>query len=165
MPRVKIQFENLISFSILPLTSIFIFYNLFKIRFSCILLLLLLIDWFIVFNATFRNIMAISFGGGGSRREPPTMDRQLVSLITCGCESSALFLLFTKSNANPHCIGDRLVWVVRARITFAISVYRQRKEKKKWKRYDKYWILIRYTHILWSCVSVNLDILVLGNTI
>jgi hypothetical protein len=65
MPRVKIQFENLISFSILPLTSIFIFYNLSKIRFSCILLLLLLIDWliylFIVFNATFSNILAISW--------------------------------------------------------------------------------------------------------
>jgi hypothetical protein len=49
------------------------------------------------------GIMATSISGGGSRREPPTMDRQLVSLITCGCESSALFLLFTKSNANPHC--------------------------------------------------------------
>jgi hypothetical protein len=30
--------------------------------------------------------MATSFSGGGSWREPPTMGKQLVSLITCGCE-------------------------------------------------------------------------------
>jgi hypothetical protein len=32
--------------------------------------------------------MATSFSGGGSqstRREPPTMDKQLVNFITCGC--------------------------------------------------------------------------------
>jgi hypothetical protein len=53
------------------------------------------LDWFIVFNATFSNIMATSFSGGGSRsirREPPTMGKQLVNFITCGCESSAPFL-------------------------------------------------------------------------
>jgi hypothetical protein len=36
--------------------------------------------------------MAISFNGGRSqntRKEPPTMGKRLVSLITCGCESSA----------------------------------------------------------------------------
>jgi len=27
-----------------------------------------------------------------TRREPPTMGKQLLSFITCGCESSALFL-------------------------------------------------------------------------
>jgi hypothetical protein len=54
---------------------------------------------FMVFNATFSNISAIiiatSFSGGGSRitqREPPTMGKQLVNFITCGCESSAPFL-------------------------------------------------------------------------
>jgi len=36
--------------------------------------------------------MATSFSGGGSRREPSTMVKQLVNLITCGCESSAPFL-------------------------------------------------------------------------
>jgi hypothetical protein len=39
--------------------------------------------------------MATSFSGGGNwspRREPPTMDKQLISFITCGCESSAPFL-------------------------------------------------------------------------
>ena len=53
----------------------------------------LMIDWFIVFNATFSNIsvteyiMATSFSGGRSwstRREPPTMGKQLVNFITCG---------------------------------------------------------------------------------
>ena len=40
-------------------------------------------------------IMATSFSGGRSRstrREPLTMGKQLVSCITCGCESSAPFL-------------------------------------------------------------------------
>jgi hypothetical protein len=35
--------------------------------------------------------MATSFSGGRSRstwREPPTMAKQLVNCITCGCESS-----------------------------------------------------------------------------
>jgi hypothetical protein len=44
------------------------------------------------FNATFSYIMATSFSGGRSRREPPTMGKQLVNFITCGCESSAPFL-------------------------------------------------------------------------
>ena len=58
-----------------------------------------LIDWFLVFNATFSKyfsyILATSFSGGRSRstrREPPTMGKQLVNFITCGCESSAPFL-------------------------------------------------------------------------
>ena len=62
--------------------------------------------------------MATSFSGGGSRstrREPPTMGKQLVNFITCSCESSALFFcLFTKPGLNPRRIGDRLVWVVRS---------------------------------------------------
>jgi hypothetical protein len=43
----------------------------------------------------FSYIMATSFGGERSRstrREPPTMDKQLVRFITIGCESSASFL-------------------------------------------------------------------------
>ena len=61
--------------------------------------------------------MATSFSGGGSRstrREPPTMGKQLINFITCGCESSAPFMLFTKSGVNPRRIGDKLVWVVRS---------------------------------------------------
>ena len=52
--------------------------------------------WFFVFYATFSNISAISWWpvlcGGRSRREPPTMGKQLINFITCGCESSAPFL-------------------------------------------------------------------------
>ena len=48
------------------------------------------LNLFVVFSATFSNISAIimvtSFSGGRSRStrgEPPTMDKQLVSFITC----------------------------------------------------------------------------------
>jgi hypothetical protein len=61
--------------------------------------------------------MATIFSGGGSRstrREPPTMGKQLVNFITCGCESSAPFFVIYKAGANPRRIGDRLVWVVRS---------------------------------------------------
>jgi hypothetical protein len=34
----------------------------------------------------FSYIMATRFSGGRSRREPPTMGKQLVSFITCECE-------------------------------------------------------------------------------
>ena len=54
--------------------------------------------WFFVFNATFSYIMATSFSGGRSRstrKEPPTMDKQLVNFITCGCESSTPFVIYT----------------------------------------------------------------------
>jgi hypothetical protein len=34
---------------------------------------------FILFNATFSYIMATRFSGGRSRREPPTMGKQLVN--------------------------------------------------------------------------------------
>ena len=43
--------------------------------------------------------MATSFSGGRSRsiqREPPTMGKQLVNFITCGCESSAPFVAIYK---------------------------------------------------------------------
>jgi hypothetical protein len=47
------------------------------------------------FQQYFSYIMATSLSGGRSRstlREPPTMGKQLVNFITCGCESSAPFL-------------------------------------------------------------------------
>ena len=81
-----------------------------------------LIDfWFLVFQRHFQQyfsyIMATSFSGGGSRstrREPPTMGKQLVNLITCGCESSAPFFVIYKTGREPRRIGDRLVRVVRS---------------------------------------------------
>ena len=42
----------------------------------------------------FEYIMVTSFSGVGSRstqRKPPTMRKQLVNFITCGCESNAPF--------------------------------------------------------------------------
>ena len=62
----------------------------------------------LVFNATFSNIsaiMATSFSGGRSRstrREPPTMGKQLVSLITCCCESSAPFFVIYKAGRELY---------------------------------------------------------------
>jgi hypothetical protein len=50
--------------------------------------------------------MATSFSGGRSRstrREPTTMGKQLVSFITCGCESSAPFL-YLQSQARTHVV-------------------------------------------------------------
>ena len=59
--------------------------------------------------------MATSFSGGGSRstrREPPTMGKQLVNFITCGCESSAPFFVIYKVRGEPTPYW--LVWVVRS---------------------------------------------------
>jgi hypothetical protein len=36
-------------------------------------------------------------GVHGTRREPPTMGKQLVNFITCGCESSAPFFVIYKA--------------------------------------------------------------------
>ena len=61
-------------------------------------------DWFIVLHVTFSNIMVTSFSGGGSwstQREPPTMGKQLVNFITCGCESSAPFFVIYKAGREP----------------------------------------------------------------
>ena len=44
--------------------------------------------------------MATSLSGGDSRREPPTMGKQLVSFITCGCESCAPFFVDYKAGGE-----------------------------------------------------------------
>jgi hypothetical protein len=49
----------------------------------------------------FSYIMATRFSGGGSRREPPTMGKQLVNFITCGCKSSAPFFVIYKAGREP----------------------------------------------------------------
>ena len=46
----------------------------------------------------------MGFSGGRSRRtwrEPSTMGMQLVNIITCGCESSAPFLVIYKAGREP----------------------------------------------------------------
>jgi hypothetical protein len=48
------------------------------------------------FQQYFSYIMVTSFSGGRSRntrREPPTMGKQLVNFITCSCESSSPFFV------------------------------------------------------------------------
>ena len=59
-------------------------------------------DLIYMFNGIFSNIsatlyiMVTSFSGGRSRstrREPPTMAKQLVNFITYSCESSAPFFV------------------------------------------------------------------------
>jgi hypothetical protein len=67
-----------------------------------------------VFNATFSNISAISWWPvlvvEEAGREPPTMGKQLVNFITCGCKSSAPFFVIYKAGHEPTRIGNRLVW-------------------------------------------------------
>ena len=70
---------------------------------------LILIDFW-CFSATFSNISAIyiatSFSGGRSRstrKEPPTMGKQLVNFITCVCESNASFCNL-QSRARTHTV-------------------------------------------------------------
>jgi hypothetical protein len=56
------------------------------------------------FQQYFSYIMATSFRGGRSQstwREPPTMGKQLVNFITCGCESSAPFFVIYKAGREP----------------------------------------------------------------
>jgi hypothetical protein len=56
-----------------------------------------------VFNATFNNISAISWRPVlvvEEAGEPPTMGKQLVNFITCGCELSAPFFCNLQSRAR-----------------------------------------------------------------
>ena len=53
------------------------------------------------FQQYFSYIMATSFSGGGRRREPPTLGKQLVNFITCGCESNAPFFVICKVGREP----------------------------------------------------------------
>jgi hypothetical protein len=62
--------------------------------------------------------MATSFSGGGSRstrKEPPTMGKQLVNFITCDCESSAPFLAHLAKDHVSFC--HHLASVVRRKLS------------------------------------------------
>jgi hypothetical protein len=59
----------------------------------------------IVFQQYFSYIMVTSFSGGRSRstrREPPTMGKQLVNFITCSCEWSAQFFYVPATKWPGH---------------------------------------------------------------
>jgi hypothetical protein len=52
----------------------------------------------------FSYIMATSFSGGRSqsaRREPPTMDKQLVNFITCGLRVECTLFVIYKAGREP----------------------------------------------------------------
>jgi hypothetical protein len=51
----------------------------------------------------FSYIMATSFSGGRSRSwgEAPTMGKQLVNFITCGCQLNAPFFVIYKAGPEP----------------------------------------------------------------
>ena len=56
------------------------------------------------FQQCFSYIMTTSFSGGrrrSTRREPPTMGKQPVNFITCGCESSTPFFVIYKAGCEP----------------------------------------------------------------
>jgi hypothetical protein len=62
--------------------------------------------------------MATSFSVGGSqstRREPPTMGKQLVNFSTCDCESSAPFLAHLAKGHVSFC--HHLASVVRSKLS------------------------------------------------
>jgi hypothetical protein len=64
----------------------------------------LIFDVLTPFQQYFNYIMATSFSGERSwsaRREPPTMGKQLVNFITCGCKSSAPFFVNYKAVREP----------------------------------------------------------------
>ena len=57
-----------------------------------------------MFKATFSNISAISWRPVlvvEEAGEPPTMGKQLVNFITCGCESNELFFVIYKAGCEP----------------------------------------------------------------
>ena len=61
-------------------------------------------------SAIFQLYHGDQFNCGGSRstrREPPTMGKQLVNFITCGYESSAPFFVIYKAGREPTRIGGK----------------------------------------------------------
>ena len=92
--------------------------------------------WFNLLNKTlidfFSNISAISWRpvlvvkeAGVPGREPPTMGKQLVNFITCGCESSAPFFVIYKAVFEIICLSNDLTLSVTddLRILITPSVY------------------------------------------
>jgi hypothetical protein len=68
--------------------------------------------------------MATSFSGGRSRstqREPPTMGKQLINFINCGCESSAPFSAHLAKGNVSFC--HQLSSIVCRLLTFHILIF------------------------------------------
>jgi hypothetical protein len=76
------------------------------------------------FQQYFSYIMATSFSGGRSRstrREPPTMGKQLVNLITCGCESSAPF--FVTKMRPQYLPNNKILCKLHSTIVYMILIF------------------------------------------
>ena len=83
--------------------------------------------------------MATSFSDGGSRntrREPPTMGKQLISFITCDCESSAPFLAHLAKGHVSFC--HHLASVVRRKLSHLNLLLRN------------HWAIYNQTLVEWS---------------
>ena len=90
-----------------PSTPDYVYGSLAFLYKTCSLKYPLVWFWILVFNATFSNISAISWWPvlvveeAGVPREPPTMGKQLIILITSGCESGAPFCITYKAGREP----------------------------------------------------------------
>ena len=112
-----------------------------------------LIDWFIVLNATFSNILAISWRpvldgrSWSTRREPPAMGKQLVSFITWGCESSApLFIIYKAGPVNQTDTHDILVTEILLKV--ALNTIKSLNIK------NNIWLVIMDTNITTQCTMI-----------
>jgi hypothetical protein len=92
--------------------------------------------------------MATSFSAGRSRstrREPPTMGKQLVNFITGGCESSAPFLAHLAKNClwRPCLLTDRDKMSILYRGPFTDASYQvsvhlaKRFQRRRFKKIDQ----------------------------
>jgi hypothetical protein len=74
--------------------------------------------------------MATSFSGGRSRREPPTMGKQLVNFITCGCEIECTLFCNLQSRARTH-----IVLVIGLCFAFWLLAFTILEEEIKYERF------------------------------
>jgi hypothetical protein len=79
--------------------------------------------------------MALSFSGGRSlstRREPPTMGKQLVNFITCGCELSAPFFVIYKAGGEPTLSGRHDIAEILLKVALNTKNLNQIKIQQRW---------------------------------
>jgi hypothetical protein len=77
--------------------------------------------------------MATSFSGGrnrSTRKEPPTMGKQLVNFITCGCESKAPFFVIYKAGGKPTPLSFVLISIT-VRVNMLLNALNAINAKKK----------------------------------
>jgi hypothetical protein len=96
--------------------------------------------------------MATSFSGGGSRREPSTLGKQLVSFITCDCESSAPFFVIYKAGRLRH---FRLYKVHSYLLTVLNTGFLQSDQVQRYI-YKINWLSIKVLKTATSSKSINL---------